>query len=454
MAADTGFVPTETRTRLGRTAFPDALDEPQSSAPVESGTGLRTPYPAFAALRRQHPVHRGSPWQLTGLAPEGRDERESGPAVYTVVSYEHATRVLRDSETFSSSGYAAIAGVIFGRSILEMDGAEHRHYRSLVQQAFSKAALARWEQELIGPAVDRFIDAFAARGHADLVRELTFPFPVQVVARLLGLPESDLRLFHRWAADVINIFADWDRAMAASKALGRYLGEVVDDRRLRPRDDLISRLLRADVDGHRLSDDEIVAFLRLLLPAGAETTYRSLGNLLFALLTHPDQLDALYRDRSLVPRAIEEAIRWEPPETWIMRWATRDTEIAGVRIAAGSVVGVCLGSANRDEGQFPNGEEFDIFRPPAAHLGFAHGPHVCPGLHLARMEISAALNALLDRLPELQLDCTSDPHIAGLLFRSPTSLPVTWPSAGAELVGTSSFIRAGEGRQDMSEVRP
>ena len=180
----------------------------------------------------------------------------------------------------------------------------------------------------------------------------------------------------------------------------------------------------------KLSDEEIFSFLRLLLPAGVETTYRSLGNMLFGLLSNPDQLDAVRADRSLLPQAIEEAVRWEPPLLTITRVATRDTELAGVPIPAGSSVMPMLGAANRQDDRYPDPDRFDIFRPARPHVGFGHGVHVCLGMHLARLEMRVALNLLFDRLPNLRLDPDGDdPHIRGQVFRSPTSLPVLFGTA-------------------------
>ena len=169
------------------------------------------------------------------------------------------------------------------------------------------------------------------------------------------------------------------------------------------------------------------SFLRLLLPAGAETTYRSSANLLFGLLSNTDQLHALRADRGLLPQAIEEGLRWEPPLIGIMRTAVRDAEVEGMFVPAGSFIGVNIGSANHDEKVWDNPEEFDIFRPPKQHLAFAWGPHMCLGLHLARMETRVAVNQLLDRLPGLRFDPNTEPAaISGAIFRAPAGLPVTW----------------------------
>jgi cytochrome P450 len=306
-----------------------------------------------------------------------------------------------------------------------MDEPEHRAYRGLIQQAFTLKAMERWERDIVAPIVHRMIDAFVTRGRADLVRELGFPFPIQVIAAMLGLPEEDLPVFHRLAVELIGIAANVERGIAASQSLRDYFATVLEKRRREPREDVISELALAELEGQRLTDEEIFAFLRLLLPAGAETTYRSSSNLLFGLLTSPDQLDALIRDRSLMRGAIEEGLRWEAPLTGIARTAMRDVEICGVEIPAGSPVGVCMGAANRDPARFADPDRFDLFREPRPHLAFATGPHTCLGLHLARMETRVALNALFDRLPGLRLDpAAEDVHIGGLTFRAPRALPV------------------------------
>jgi cytochrome P450 len=186
-------------------------------------------------------------------------------------------------------------------------------------------------------------------------------------------------------------------------------------------------LSTAEHDGLQLTDEEIFSFLRLLLPAGAETTYRSSSNLLVGLLENPDQLEAVRSDRALVPQAIEEGLRWEPPLLTIMRTVTHDTELDGVALPKDSVVVVNLGSANHDESRWEDPERFDIFRPPQQHLAFAFGAHLCLGMHLARMETSVLLNAVLDRLPGLRLDPDAEPPaITGMTFRAPASIRVAW----------------------------
>jgi cytochrome P450 len=348
-----------------------------------------------------------------------------------VYRHEEVQQMLRDNETFSSAIIIDAFGDALGKHVmLGMDEPEHGRHRTLVSKAFSQKALARWEHELVGQVANELIDRFADRGHADLRSEFTFPYPTQIIASLLGLPREDYPQFQRWSVALLSILFERDRGLAASEALREYFVPILADRRQEPREDLISGLAQAEIDGERLSDEEIFSFLRLLLPAGVETTYRSLGNLLLGLLSNPDQLDAVRADRSLIPQAIEEAIRWEPPLLTITRVATRDTELGGVSIPAGSAVMPVLGAANRQEDRYPDPDRFDIFRQPRAHIGFGHGVHVCLGMHLARLEMRVALNLLFDRLPNLRLDPDgNDPHIRGQVFRSPTSIPVLFDVA-------------------------
>ena len=190
---------------------------------------------------------------------------------------------------------------------------------------------------------------------------------------------------------------------------------------------MVTVLAGADIDGVRMSDEQIYGFMRNLLPAGAETTSRSTASLAFGLLTHPDQLAAVVADRGLLPQAIEEGIRWETPLLNFMRQTTRDVEFHGVAIPEDSMVSVNLGSANHDEARWDDPERFDIFRERKPHIGFGHGAHVCIGMHLARLESTLFFNTLFDRLPGLRLDPDGPPpYVAGMHFRSPQHLNVVW----------------------------
>lgn len=239
------------------------------------------------------------------------------------------------------------------------------------------------------------------------------------------MPEEDIPVFHGLTVDLISVAFDWERGLEASRKLAEYLTPIIESRRKDPGDDLISQLVLGEIDGQSLDNEHVLGFLRLLLPAGAETTYRSSSNLLFGLLTHPDQMKALDSDRSLMPGAIEEGLRWEVPLTSISRVCTRDAEVEGVMIPAGSIVEVVIGAANHDETRYVRAEEFDIMRSPRQHMSFAFGPHRCLGMHLARTEMSVVIETLLDRLPNLRLDPEAeDVHITGRGFRAPRQLPV------------------------------
>ena len=388
---------------------------------------IRDPYPRLAELRRERPVHLG-PLDLGDGLP---DEDPTRPPPVTVLGFDESVQVLRDHETYSSSVYDGIVGLVMGRTILQMDEPEHRLHRALVSPAFRSKVLERWEGDLAQQVVDELIDDFAADGSADLVQQLTFHFPVQVIAEILGLPRADFPRFQRWAIEITSVAANWDRGVAASEALKEYLAGWVAERRAHPAEDLISDLLAVEVDGRNLDEEEILSFLRLLLPAGVETTYRASGNLIYGLLTNPDQLRAVRQDRSLLPVAFEETIRWEPPVTVILRRAMADTELGGVPVTEGADVGLLVGAANRDERKYEHPDEFDIFRESRQSLGFGFGVHVCLGMHLARMETRVAVNTLLDRFPDLALAPApgQDLHIKGLAFRSPIALPVSFTAA-------------------------
>ncbi|MCV7151688.1 cytochrome P450 [Mycolicibacterium pyrenivorans] len=383
---------------------------------------VRNPYPEFERFRAEEPVQRIDLSVMPG---------EEGKPLFVVYRFEEAQQLLRDNETFSSSIILSAYGEALGKRVmLGMDEPEHGRHRALVAKAFSQKGLARFQDELVGRVANDLIDRMAPNGKANLVKEFTFPYPTRVIAGLLGLPEEDFLQFQKWSLGLLSYALNPERGLEASKALVEYYRPILRARRENPRDDLISRLAVAEVDGERLEDEEIFSFLRLLLPAGVETTYRSLGNLLFALLSNEDQLNAIREDRDLVPQTIEEGVRWDAPLLSTIRVATCDTELGGVHIPEGSSVMPMLGSANHQSERFEDPDKFDIFRPAKSNLGWGNGTHVCLGMHLARLEIRTAINLLLDRLPNLRLDPDADdPHIRGQVFRSPTALPVLFDKA-------------------------
>ena len=373
------------------------------------------PYPDWALARRRGPVETAT---LLGMQS------------VRVLRHADVEAVLRDSEAFSSEINHRTMGPYMGRIMLGMDGHRHTQYRNLVSRAFRAAALDRWERELVRPILDELVGSIAPLGRAELVRDLTSQYPVQVIAGIVGVPARDCSRFQAWAQEIAMGPADPERGVAASRAMRDYLAPIVEERRRDPCDDLISDLVHAEVDGERLDDEDIMGFLRLLMPAGAETTFRVMGNCLVALLTRPDQLERVRRDPSLVPRAVEETLRWETSITMVNRIATRDARVAGCPVAAGTSLLLLTGSANRDEARWDRPDEWDLDRPDQSHLGFGWGRHLCLGMHLARLELRVGIATLLERLPGLRLDpAAPPPRIVGSAFRGPERLDVLFDRA-------------------------
>jgi cytochrome P450 len=385
---------------------------------------IRDPYPLFAQKRRESGIFKGSvmDWSKTpdSMVPEH---------VYAAVSFDAVNRVFRDGKVFNSHIYDSTIGLFIGPTILAMEGKKHWEHRNLVSAAFKSRSLLRWEPEIVRPVVNGLIDEFIEVGHTDLVKDFTFEFPTRVISKLLGLPEEDLPWFRKRAVELISYTVKYKRAFEASTALKDYFLQQIEQRRSKPTGDIIGDLVTAEIDGDKLSDEAIYSFLRLLLPAGLETTYRSSGNLLYLLLSHPEQFQAVQADHELIPAAIDEALRFETPLTTVQRYAAQDAEVEGVELPAGAVIDVCIGSANRDEKRWERSEEFDIFRKRLPHISFAAGEHTCMGLHLARMETRVAMECLLTRLAEIHLITDDNPHIQGQPFRSPTAIPVAFDAA-------------------------
>lgn len=370
------------------------------------------PYPLFAAFRQSSPVFLAKSMQ--------RD-------TWLVSRYDDVARVLRDNETFSSRANSQMQDVM-GRSIIEMDGREHQKHRSIVQHAFHFKSIAPVE-EYMHRTLHELLDRFAGDGRANLVEAFTEPFPIRVVARIAGVPIEDFDQFKRWALEIIGYVKDPGRGMEASRRVKEFLLPLIARRREEPADDVLSRVCTGEVDGQRLTDEEIVSFMRLLLPAGAETTFRLIGSTIFALLSNPDALEEVRADRSLLPAAIEETLRWETPVLFVARETTAPAVLSGVEIPAGAMVTPVIGSANRDETHFPDPDRWDLHRGADDHLSFGGGRHFCLGYHLAKLEARLAVEAVLDRLPNLRFDPEKPSRILGLAFRSPKSLDVVFDPA-------------------------
>ncbi len=374
-------------------------------------------YGFWATSRRHDPV-----MAVEGL---GRD-------MWLLSRFADVDEVLRDAERFPSRINADTMGPVMGTVILAMDGEEHRRHRNLVARAFRPSALVRWEDELIAPTIHRLLDTIVGLGRSDLVADVTGRYPVQVIAGVLGVPTDDYELFQRWGLEISMGPEDYDVSMAASRAMREYLTPLVEQRKAHPGDDLVSDIVTAEIDGERLSDEHIYGFLRLLLPAGAETTFRAFGNCLLALLSDPPVLERVRLDRTLIDAVIEETLRWETSVTMVNRETACPVEISGVAVPAGASVVCATGSANHDETRYDNPEVWDLDRTPVGHLAFGTGRHQCLGMHLARLELRVGLNAVLDRLPGLRLDPSADPvRVEGLAFRSPPRLPVLFDTGPA-----------------------
>ncbi len=368
------------------------------------------PYSVYTRLRAERPVIAMKGWM---------------DASHMITRYDDVVAGLKDAETFSARGNARGIGLVIGRTILEMEGAEHVRHRRIVTPAFSPRALRGEVEKHIHAVSHQLIDQFASEGRADLVPQFTFTFPLRVLAQIMGVPISDFEEFHHWAIDLISVAHDPAKGFAAAKSIVDYLRPILDERRKSPQDDLLTVLLNAEVEGERLGEEEVLGFLRLLLPAGAETTYRLTGSILYALLTRPEQRAEVEADPARLDDAIEETLRWESPVQIVSREATRDVEIAGYTIPQGELAIFAVGSANRDERHFADPDRFDLHRENKSdHVAFGFGEHFCLGSHLARMEARIAVAALLERLPDLRLDPSASCGVVGVAFRSPDRLPV------------------------------
>ncbi|WP_069463380.1 cytochrome P450 [Actinacidiphila rubida] len=378
--------------------------------------------------------------------------RESTPLVwheamqsYIISRYEDVERAFKDS-VFTTDNYSWQIEPVHGRTILQMSGREHAVRRALVAPAFRGKEL----QKKFLPVIERnsreLIDGFRQTGSADLVSQYATRFPVNVIADMLGLDKADHDKFHGWYTAVIaflgNLSQDPEVAAAGERTrqeFAEYMLPIIQERRAHPGDDLLSALCVAEVDGTVMSDEDIKAFCSLLLAAGGETTDKAIASVFANLLRHPDQLAAVQADRSLIPRAFAETLRFTPPVHMIMRQVAEDVPVSGGVIGKGSTVTCLIGSANRDERRYADPDHFDIFRSDlnavnafsaaADHLAFALGRHFCVGALLAKTEVEVGVNQLLDALPGLRLADEADPSEQGVFTRGPASVRVSFDVA-------------------------
>ncbi len=393
--------------------------DPFASDVVNFGDAL-DPYPQIHSWRSRGPVLRGAYRQLIGLPTWTSPSAEC----FTVVGSKEIADALAQPENFSNAGYEGTLGATFGHSLSVMDDPEHRRFRQPFQKIFLPQNVKRWGVDIVDPIVERLMSRFLPHGKADLVAEFTILYPFEVIYKQLDLPAADIEAFWKIAVAQIDFFHA-DKAVDAGRRLGLYFKDLIDQRREHPGDDLISLLAGMKIDGDNVDEEVLISFLRQLMNAGGDTTYRGTSILMTGLLTNPDQLEALRADRSLIPQAIEEALRWDGPVLSLLRLATRDIEIAGVAIPKGAAIDFLGGAASRDPDVFDDPDAFNIFRKRIPNFAFARGPHICVGQHLARVEMTRALHAILDKLRNLRLDPDKPPpEIRGCIMRVPQHIHV------------------------------
>lgn len=370
------------------------------------------PVPTLNRLRAEDPVH----WSRHGF--------------WFLTRYDHVSMVLKDTTRFSSaaagwgeSNPLARGGAAnqsdsernlsrsLANSFNQMDAPDHTRIRALVQAAFSRRAIEE-RRARIAEVIDTLVEAAIAKGTFDLVSDFAFHVPIIVASEIIGIPAEDRDKFREAFASAAVLMAPkrsddaWSKGLAAGKWIGSYLRQAVSERRVRPRDDLISALIEQESDGHRLNEAELLSALSTIYTAAGTTTERFISSGLFLLLSHPEQWAALKQDRSLIAPAIEEILRFHHPtqSTSTNRRCAVDVEIGGKTLKMNDTVRVGLGAANRDPAVFDNPDAFDIRRSAGAPLlSFGTGPHFCFGSALARMEANLAIEAVANRIPDLTL---------------------------------------------------
>jgi cholest-4-en-3-one 26-monooxygenase len=391
---------------------------------------------------------RGVPWdtfkRMRAEAPVYWHEEPGGRGYWAVTKYSDIVAISRDPGTFSSQRGATfikdqndIDLPVLQTFMLNMDPPQHIRFRNLVKHAFVPKSLAALEPR-IRKMVGRILDGVARKGRCEFVSEVACQLPLQVIAEMIGVPESDRQMVYDWSNKMVA-FDDpefqtcFEDAQAAAMEMYQYAGALGQSRLEQPGDDLISMLMKGVTDGG-LSAMEFASFFMLLFIAGNETTRNATSGGVLALLQHPEQKEKLMAHPELLPTAIEEILRWVSPLIYFRRTATRDTEIRGVKIRENDKVVVYYPSANRDEEQFENPERFDISRQKNDHVAFGNGQHVCLGANLARFELRCIFEELLQRLPDIELD--GEPRrLRSNFLNGIKEMPVRYAAERARAIG-------------------
>jgi cytochrome P450 len=384
------------------------------------------------------PVYEGNFIARFGVPTNAGMQAASRPTV-ALFRHQDIMNVLKDATNFTNGFIAEGLGAVFdGLIILAMDGEQHRKVRALLQPAFMPETVNKWRPKIDRIMREEFLQPMVAARQADLMG-FGLDFPIRVIYGVMGFPEDPV-MYRQYAAwglailganqiDASKLAEARRQAGLALKGLYDSIKAFVIERRAQGAtgDDLVSRLIRAEFEGRRLDDHEVVTFVRSLLPAATETTTRSFSSVMVLLLSDPALLARVRADRTLVPKLIDEAVRFEPVSTFKVRETARDTEIGGVSIPKGAFVQCMVASANRDESVFDHADTFDIDRRQKPSFGFGFGPHMCIGQFVAKIELQCALNAILDLFPNVRLDPGKPaPKIQGAMLRGASTIPVIW----------------------------
>jgi cytochrome P450 PksS len=396
---------------------------------ISSATFKANPYPFFARLRAEAPVHR--------VRLPGRQSAWLITRYDDVASALKDPRLVKGRRSVQSPEQAAREPWVpaflrpLERNMLDLDEPDHTRLRGLVQAAFTPR-LVEQMRERVQRLADGLLDRVQARGRVDLIRDYALAIPTTIIAEMLGVPTQDRHKFRRWSSALVTaVPSRWGMLTLIPKAWSflRYTRRLVRARRDSPRDDLITALVQAGEAGDRLGEDELAAMILLLLIAGHETTVNLIGNGTLALLRHPEQMARLRGEPGLIRPAVEELLRYDSPVmTATERFAREDLAVAGVTIPRGEMVFAAIASANRDDRQFANPDALDVAREPNKHLSFGLGAHFCVGAALARMEGQIAVGTLLRRTSELRLAVPPGAlrWRRGLVLRGMEGLPVTF----------------------------